>query len=79
MASRGSTALWIISIVLVGAGDLEIDSLDELLLGPTGLAFADGDPVGAAKVLKDLTVVSTGTREEKLAAFSLAAESLKIQ
>ena len=35
------------------AGDLEIDSLDELLLGPTGLAFADGDPAGAAKVLKD--------------------------
>jgi large subunit ribosomal protein L10 len=35
------------------AGDLEIDSLDELLLGPTGIAFADGDPVGAAKVLKD--------------------------
>lgn len=35
------------------AGDLEIDSLDDLLLGPTGLAFADGDPVGAAKVLKD--------------------------
>ena len=34
------------------AGDLDIDSLDELLLGPTGLAFADGDPVGAAKVLK---------------------------
>jgi large subunit ribosomal protein L10 len=35
------------------AGDLEITSLDELLLGPTGLTFADGDPVGAAKVLKD--------------------------
>jgi large subunit ribosomal protein L10 len=35
------------------AGDLEIDSLDELLYGPTGLAFADGDPVSAAKVLKD--------------------------
>ncbi|MCL1595506.1 MAG: 50S ribosomal protein L10 [Actinomycetia bacterium] len=34
------------------AGDLDIDSLDELLFGPTGLAFADGDPVGAAKVLK---------------------------
>ena len=33
--------------------ELDIDSLDELLLGPTGLAFADGDPVGAAKVLKD--------------------------
>ena len=35
------------------ADALEIDTLDELLLGPTGLAFADGDPVGAAKVLKD--------------------------
>lgn len=35
------------------AGDLEIDSLDELLYGPTGLTFADGDPAGAAKVLKD--------------------------
>jgi large subunit ribosomal protein L10 len=35
------------------ADDLEIETLDELLLGPTGLAFADGDPVGAAKVLKD--------------------------
>ena len=34
------------------ADDLEIDTLDELLLGPTGLTFADGDPVGAAKVLK---------------------------
>ena len=32
---------------------LDIESLDELLLGPTGMAFADGDPVGAAKVLKD--------------------------
>ena len=37
------------------ADDLEIDTLDELLLGPTGLAFADGDPVGAAKVLKDFS------------------------
>ena len=35
--------------------ELEIDSLDELLLGPTGLAFADGDPVGAAKALKDFS------------------------
>ncbi|MDK1019326.1 MAG: 50S ribosomal protein L10 [Actinomycetota bacterium] len=32
--------------------ELDIDTLDELLLGPTGLAFAYGDPVGAAKVLK---------------------------
>jgi large subunit ribosomal protein L10 len=41
------------TLARLAAGELEIDSLDELLLGPTGLAFADGDPVGAAKVLKD--------------------------
>ena len=33
--------------------ELDIDALDELLLGPTGLTFADGDPVSAAKALKD--------------------------
>lgn len=37
------------------ADDLDIDSLDELLLGPTGLTFADDDPVGAAKVLKNFS------------------------
>ncbi len=37
----------------LAAAELDIDTLDELLLGPTGLAFADGDPAGAAKVLKD--------------------------
>jgi large subunit ribosomal protein L10 len=35
------------------AADLDIEDLDELLLGPTGLTFADGDPVGAAKALRD--------------------------
>ncbi len=35
------------------AEELEIDSLDELLLGPTGLTFSDEDPVTAAKTLKD--------------------------
>ena len=35
------------------AAELDIDTLDELLLGPTGLAFADGDPVRAAKALRD--------------------------
>ena len=35
------------------AAELEYTDLDELLLGPTGLAFADGDPVTAAKALKD--------------------------
>ena len=35
------------------AAELDITDLDDLLLGPTGLAYADGDPVGAAKVLSD--------------------------
>ena len=40
------------TLARLATGELGIDSLDALLLGPTGLAFADGDPVGAAKVLK---------------------------
>jgi len=35
------------------AAELDLDSLDELLIGPTGLTFADGDPVSAAKALDD--------------------------
>jgi large subunit ribosomal protein L10 len=35
------------------AAELELAELDELLLGPTGIAFADGDPVAAAKALKE--------------------------
>ncbi len=35
------------------AAELELTDLDELFLGPTGIAFADGDPVTAAKALKD--------------------------
>ncbi len=41
------------TLARLAAADLDIDDLDELLLGPTGLAFADGDPVSAAKVLRD--------------------------
>ena len=41
------------TLARLAAAELKIDSLDELLLGPTGLAFADADPVNAAKVLKD--------------------------
>ncbi|MEA2002168.1 MAG: 50S ribosomal protein L10 [Actinomycetota bacterium] len=35
------------------AAELELADLDELFLGPTGIAFTDGDPVTAAKALKD--------------------------
>jgi len=41
------------SMARLAAAELDIDTLDELLLGPTGLAFAEDDPAGAAKVLKD--------------------------
>ena len=41
------------TLARLAAADLDIDDLDELLLGPTGLTFANGDPVGAAKVLRD--------------------------
>ncbi len=37
----------------LAAAELDIDTLDELLLGQTGMAFADDDPASAAKVLKD--------------------------
>ncbi len=41
------------TLARLAAAELEIDTLDELLIGPTGLAFSDGDPVSAAKALKN--------------------------
>ena len=41
------------TLARLAAADLEIEDFDALLLGPTGLTFADGDPVGAAKVLRN--------------------------
>jgi large subunit ribosomal protein L10 len=41
------------TLARLAAADLGIDDLDELLLGPTGLTFANGDPVSAAKVMRD--------------------------
>jgi large subunit ribosomal protein L10 len=41
------------TLARLATGELEIESLDELLLGPTGLTFVEGDPVGPAKVLKE--------------------------
>ena len=35
------------------AAELEIDEFDDLLLGPTGITFADGDPANAAKAMRD--------------------------
>lgn len=41
------------SLARLAADELDIETLDDLLLGPTGLAFADDDAVAAAKALKD--------------------------
>jgi large subunit ribosomal protein L10 len=41
------------SLARRAAAELKLADLDELFLGPTGIAFADGDPVPAAKALKD--------------------------
>jgi len=41
------------TLARLAAADLELEDLDVLLIGPTGLTFADGDPVGAAKALRD--------------------------
>ncbi len=35
------------------AADLELVEIDELLVGPTGITYADADAVSAAKVLKE--------------------------
>ncbi len=41
------------TLARLAAAGLDVEDLDALLLGPTGLAFADGDPVSAAKTLRD--------------------------
>jgi large subunit ribosomal protein L10 len=41
------------TLARLAAAELELTDLDELFLGPTGIAFADGDPVSAAKALKE--------------------------
>ncbi len=41
------------TLVRRAVGDLGVDGVDELLVGPTALAFIDGDAVGVAKALRD--------------------------
>jgi large subunit ribosomal protein L10 len=41
------------TLARLAAADMKIDDFDALLLGPTGMTFADGDPVAAAKALRD--------------------------
>ena len=41
------------TLAKIAAHDVGIDELDELLVGPTAIAFVHGDPVEAAKGLRD--------------------------
>lgn len=41
------------TLVRRAVSDLGVDGVDELLVGPTALAFIDGDAVGVAKALRD--------------------------
>lgn len=43
------------TLAKLAAGDAGIEGLDEYLLGPTALAFANSDPVATAKALKDFS------------------------
>jgi large subunit ribosomal protein L10 len=41
------------TLALRALHEVSIDSLDDVLAGPTGFVFAGAEPVGAAKVLED--------------------------
>jgi large subunit ribosomal protein L10 len=41
------------TLARLAAAELELSGVDEMLLGPTGLTFADADAVTAAKALRD--------------------------
>ncbi len=43
------------TLAKLAAGEAGIQGLDEYLLGPTALAFANSDPVATAKALKDFS------------------------
>jgi large subunit ribosomal protein L10 len=43
------------TLARLAAGDAGMSGLDEFLLGPTALAFANSDPVATAKALKDFS------------------------
>jgi large subunit ribosomal protein L10 len=68
------------TLVRRAVSDVGIDGLDELLVGPTALAFIHGDVAAAAKVLRDvsknlpLLVVKGGT----LDGAALSADDVKV-
>jgi large subunit ribosomal protein L10 len=73
--SLGQNASYSVSkntLTTIAAGEAGIDGLDEQLVGPTAIAFIDGDPVVVAKGLRDfartnpLLVIKGGFLEGKV-------------
>ena len=52
-AAGGDYKIYKNTLVRFAARDLGLDGLDELLVGPTGVAFIDGDAAAVAKALRD--------------------------
>jgi large subunit ribosomal protein L10 len=52
-AAGGDFKIYKNTLVRLAVADLGLEGLDELLVGPTGVAFVDGDAVMVAKALKD--------------------------
>jgi large subunit ribosomal protein L10 len=67
------------TLTKIAAGNAGLDGLDELLAGPTAVAFVGGDPVTAAKALRDFAkahpalVVKGGVMDGK----ALTADEIK--
>ncbi len=60
------------TLTLLAAKDAEVDGLNDLFVGPTAIAFVTGDPVEAAKALRDFAkahdklVIKGGVLEGKV-------------
>jgi large subunit ribosomal protein L10 len=52
-AAGGDFKIYKNTLVRLAVADLGLEGLDELLVGPTGVAFVDGDAVMVAKALKE--------------------------
>jgi large subunit ribosomal protein L10 len=67
------------TLTKIAAGNAGLDGLEELLAGPTAVAFVGGDPVAAAKALRDFAkanpalVVKGGVMDGK----ALTADEIK--
>ena len=52
-ASGGEYKIYKNTLVRFAVKDLGLDELEEMLVGPTAIAFVEGDAVGVAKTLRD--------------------------